>query len=98
MERYLGRHGKEVRRYIEKVPHVPTLTPMIADRAQVRVGGGQVSTTRPINDDLDMMEKDEISFCEVSCGVPPNNFYLIMNCKSIKEIWDVLKNLYERTK
>ncbi|KAL7582460.1 hypothetical protein Lser_V15G41487 [Lactuca serriola] len=50
---------------------------------------------RPTKDDLDKMESDVIAFYEISCGVAPDNFDVIINCKSAKEIWDVLKNLYE---
>ena len=53
--------------------------------------------TNPTNDDLEKMEKDPITFYEISCGVPPNNFDIIMNCKSSKEIWEVVKILYEGT-
>ena len=50
---------------------------------------------RPTKDDLDKMESDAIAFYEISCRVAPDNFDIIINCKSAKEIWDVLKNLYE---
>ena len=50
---------------------------------------------RPTKDDLDKMENDVVDFYEISCGVAHDNFDIIINCKSAKEIWDVLKNLYE---
>ena len=50
---------------------------------------------RPTNDDLDKMEKDAIAFYEISCGVAPDNFNIIINCKYAKEIWDVLNNFYQ---
>ena len=49
---------------------------------------------RPTNDGISTTEKDEICFYEISCGIPPDIFDLIINCKSTKEIWDVIKNLY----
>ena len=51
--------------------------------------------SRPTKDDLDKMENDVVAFYEISCGVAPDNFDIIINCKSAKEIWDVLKNLYK---
>ena len=50
---------------------------------------------RPTKDDLDKMENDAIAFDEISCGVAPDNFDIIINYKSAQEIWDVLKNLYQ---
>ena len=50
---------------------------------------------RPTIDDLEKMEKDNISLYEISCGVAPYNFDIILNCKSAKEIWDVLKKNYQ---
>ena len=41
------------------------------------------------------MEKDIITFYEISCSVAPDNFDIIINCESAKEIWGVLKNLYQ---
>ena len=52
---------------------------------------------RPTNDDLKKMEKDAIAFYEILCRVAPDNFDIIINCKSAKEIWDVLKNLYQES-
>ena len=52
---------------------------------------------RSTNSDIYKMEKDEISFYEIYCGDSPSIFDLIINCKSEKEIQDVLKNLYEGT-
>ena len=49
------------------------------------------------NNDLKKMEKDAISFYGISCGVDPNNFDILINCESAKEIWDVLKNLYQES-
>ena len=51
--------------------------------------------SRPTKDDLDKMENDAVAFYEISCGVAPDNFDIIINCKSAKEILDVLKNLYD---
>ena len=51
----------------------------------------------PTKDDLDKMESDDIAFYEISSGVAPDNFDIILNYKSAKEIWYVLKNLYEGT-
>lgn len=53
MEIYLRRLGKEVWRSIEKGPHVPILTPIVTYETQTRLGGGQVPTTRPTNDDIE---------------------------------------------
>lgn len=41
------------------------------------------------------MEKHEIAFHEISCGVPHDTYDLIIKYKSAKEIWDILKNMYE---
>ena len=40
MERYLKRLGRDVWRSVEEGPHVLILTPIQADGAQVRLGGG----------------------------------------------------------
>ena len=95
MEGYLRRLGRDVWRSVEEGPHVPVLTPVQTDGATARLGGGQPALNRPTKDDLDKMENDAIAFYEISCGVAPDNFDIIINCKSAKEIWDVLKNLYE---
>ena len=86
MERYLRRLGKEVWRSVENEPHVPVLTLIVTDETQTRLGGGQVSIIRPTNDNIEKMEKDEIAFYEIPCGLPPDSFDLIINCKSAKEI------------
>ena len=51
--------------------------------------------TRPTNDDISKMDKDEIAFSKISYGVTPDSFDLIINYKSAKQIWDILKNIYE---
>ena len=94
MERYLRRLGRDVWRSVEEGPHVPVLTPVQTDWATARLGGGQPALNRPTKDDFDKMENDAIAFYEIPCGVSPDNFDIIINCKSAKEIWDVLKNLY----
>ena len=86
MERYLRRHGRDVWRSVEEGPHVPVLTPVQTDGATTRLGGGQPALNRPTKDDLDKMESDAIAFYEISCGVAPDNFDIITNCKSAKEI------------
>ena len=48
---------------------------------------------RPTKYDIDKMESDAVAFYEISCGVSPDNFDIIINCKSANEIWDVLKKL-----
>ena len=90
VESYLKRLGKDVWRSVEEGPHVPNLTPIATDGAQGRLGGGSAAINIPTNDDLDKMEKDAIAFYEISCGVAPGNFDIIINCKSAKEIWEVL--------
>lgn len=95
MERYLRRLGRNVWRSIEEGPHVPVLTPLQTDGATTRLGGGQPALSCPTKADLYKMENDAIAFYEISCGVAPDNFDIIINCKSAKEIWDDLKNLYE---
>ena len=95
MERYLKRLGRDVWQSVEEGPYVPILAPVQADGAQARLGGAQDAMNRPTNDDLDKMEKDAIAFYEISCGVAPDNFDIIINCKSAKEIRDVLKNIYQ---
>ena len=95
MERYLRILGRDVWRSIEEGPHVPVLTPVQTDGATTRLGGGQPAMSRPTKDDLDKMENDVVAFYEISYGVSVDKFDIILNCKSAKEIWDVLKNLYE---
>ena len=46
---------------------------------------------RPTKDDLDKMENDVVAFYEISCGDALDNFDIIINCNSTKEIRDVLK-------
>lgn len=52
----------------------------------------------PTNDDLEKMEKDFITFYEISCVVAPKIFDIILNCNFAKQIWDVPKNLYQGSK
>lgn len=47
--------------------------------------------------DMYKMEKQEIAFYEISCGVPSDNFDLIINCNSAIEIWEMQKNIYKGT-
>lgn len=69
---------------MEKGPHVPIFTPIVIDETEIRLVANQVAKTRPTNDDIDKMEKDEIAFYKISYGVPPNSFNLIINYKSGK--------------
>ena len=80
---------------MEEEPHCPVLTPIQEDGDQARLAGAQAAMNRPTNDDLEKMEKNAIAFNEILYGVAPENFDIIINCKSAKEIRDVLKNIYQ---
>ena len=54
--------------------------------------------SRPTKDDVEKTENDAIAFYEISCGVALDNFDISINHKSAKEIWDVIKNLYQGSK
>ena len=43
------------------------------------------------------MDADQVAFHELTCGVPPELFDLIMNCNSAKEVWDTLKLIFDGT-
>ena len=86
---------QDVYRSVEEGPDVPILTPITANDAQARLGEGQATMNRPTNDDLEKIETNAIALYKTSCGVAPENFDIIINCEYAKEIWDVLKNLYQ---
>ena len=79
MERYLQRIGRDVWISVEEGPHVPILTPVQNDGTQSRLEGGQPAMNHPTKDDIDKMENDTGAFYEISCGVSPDNFNIIIN-------------------
>ena len=84
IKRYLRRLRKEIWRSIEEGPHVLVLTP-ITHKTHIRQGGG-ATMTRPTNNDIDKMEKDEITYHEIPFGVPPDTYDLIIKYEATMKI------------
>lgn len=68
------------------------LTP-ITDENYIRLCGG-ITISRTTVNDISTIENDEISFHEVSCGVLPNTYDLIINCRYVTDMWVIIKSMF----
>ncbi|KAL7587710.1 hypothetical protein Lser_V15G39845 [Lactuca serriola] len=83
---------------IENSVGSPTRAPLLVveeDVATTLMCQEEQCPTPLIADDLEKLHADQVSFSEMMFGVPPSLFEHIKLCKSAKEIWDTLQDLFE---
>ncbi|XP_023734547.1 uncharacterized protein LOC111882407 [Lactuca sativa] len=83
---------------IENSVGSPTRAPLLVveeDVATTLMFQEEQCPTPLIADDLEKLHADQVSFSEMMFGVPPSLFEHIKLCKSAKEIWDTLQDLFE---
>ena len=68
---------------------------MVGDVVAILMGQEEQCPTPLTAIDIEKLHAYQVAFPEMVFGVPPSLFENIKLCKSAKEIWDTLQDLFE---
>lgn len=96
MERFLlpKEKGEAIWRSIKEGPNVPVRTTVRDVVAQLMGQDEQCQALLTVGV-IEKLHADQVAFSEMVLGVPPSLFEHIQLCKSTKEIWDTLQDLFD---